>query len=679
MTAPSLTAYQPGIGVVTADNYNTFEQTCDTIPQLRAFIGLPGMQVAVRGLAAVGDGGGGIYYWKQGSGYVDNNGTVIVPMGFPAGAWLLLYGYAPVTTVFATAKALSLTSGIGSGVSAVMVLGFNTVGDSPKAEYIRVSSTPAYPGYVTTPDGVIFRLAEKVVYPEQIGTTGATDDSTVLLNANSYAQGYGAELVIDQVHTITNPVTFGVPVRFAGTGRLKPSAIGQITFNAGFVAPEHQFIFDFSNVTTGQTGSGLASAKVTSLALTPQMFGVVENSPSSSTSNTSRMQAWLDAVSVSRIPGLIPPVNINIGGQIVFDYSLGQYEGIKLLGSGGSSRLYFDAAVASPNFKITSTGPQTSGQSAQFYGEVGMFQIQGTPPNGSYPGIVLQWGEVGVSQAAPPVGGSSFVYFNGCFIHGITVNQNTVGGWAMFCSGLTNCDIANVTSDCNGNDASGSASFVWVNNSYNRWMIAPGNANYGIYSPSSSPVDAGSHINYCYANSITGGDFENLTCVIYNRSTGFGNNAFAGTFVNNVYLVDSTVGQGNVLGLASQITQPSATSFNNPTAANGTWGGYGFTIKMSQQNFAGQLQPFTTPTFPTWTTNTWYQNQWGQNYFYYVTSNQPITITKRSFYDNSSGGAQIWVDNVSGSYHTAVVKIGAGEQIKIVSTGTISVDIEQAD
>lgn len=90
MTAPSLTAYVAGQGAVTADNLNSFEQTCDTIPQLRAFLGVPGVQVAVRGLAAPFDGGGGTFAWVSGSGYVDNNSTVIVPLGYVVGAWLLI-------------------------------------------------------------------------------------------------------------------------------------------------------------------------------------------------------------------------------------------------------------------------------------------------------------------------------------------------------------------------------------------------------------------------------------------------------------------------------------------------------------------------------------------------------------------------------------------------------------
>ena len=51
MSAPALTQYVQGQGAVSADGLNTFLQTCDTIAQLRSFIGTAGIQVYVRGTA----------------------------------------------------------------------------------------------------------------------------------------------------------------------------------------------------------------------------------------------------------------------------------------------------------------------------------------------------------------------------------------------------------------------------------------------------------------------------------------------------------------------------------------------------------------------------------------------------------------------------------------------------
>lgn len=90
MSAPALQAFVQGQGSVSADNLNTFEQTCDTIVQLRGFVGLPGMQVSVRGTSAPNDGGGGAFYWNASASGPDNDVTVIVPTGAATGAWIRL-------------------------------------------------------------------------------------------------------------------------------------------------------------------------------------------------------------------------------------------------------------------------------------------------------------------------------------------------------------------------------------------------------------------------------------------------------------------------------------------------------------------------------------------------------------------------------------------------------------
>lgn len=90
MTAPSLQQYIQGQGAVSADNLNTFEQTCDNIAQLRTFIGLPGIQVFIRGTSTVNDGGGGPFFWSATSTAADNGTTVVRPVGVVVGAWLRL-------------------------------------------------------------------------------------------------------------------------------------------------------------------------------------------------------------------------------------------------------------------------------------------------------------------------------------------------------------------------------------------------------------------------------------------------------------------------------------------------------------------------------------------------------------------------------------------------------------
>lgn len=90
MPAPALTRYVQGQGSVSADNLNTFVQSCDTISQLRSFIGVPGIQVYVRGFTVPGDGGQGDFWWDANGTGPDNGIDVVVPTGTASGAWVRL-------------------------------------------------------------------------------------------------------------------------------------------------------------------------------------------------------------------------------------------------------------------------------------------------------------------------------------------------------------------------------------------------------------------------------------------------------------------------------------------------------------------------------------------------------------------------------------------------------------
>lgn len=92
MSAPALVVQRQGLGVISADNANTYEQTCDTIAELQAFIGIQGVQVYVRGFLAPGDGGQGPFYWNASYSGAGDSVNTIVPYGVIQGAWSRL-GY----------------------------------------------------------------------------------------------------------------------------------------------------------------------------------------------------------------------------------------------------------------------------------------------------------------------------------------------------------------------------------------------------------------------------------------------------------------------------------------------------------------------------------------------------------------------------------------------------------
>ena len=119
MGAPSLSVQVDGGPPVTGDNFNTYEQTCDTPSDLRNFNGVQGIQVYMRGYNSPGDGGQGPFYWNVNGTAVDDNGvTTIVPFGNTVGCWTRLSGvalasnYVPMlelTTANITAAAVAFT------------------------------------------------------------------------------------------------------------------------------------------------------------------------------------------------------------------------------------------------------------------------------------------------------------------------------------------------------------------------------------------------------------------------------------------------------------------------------------------------------------------------------------------------------------------------------------------
>lgn len=94
MTVPSLFTATTD-DAVTADQFNTYELTCDTYADLRAFVGTTGQEVYARGRSAVGDGYQGAFYWAAASTGTDDNLTIITPTGQTTGRWLRSTPYSP--------------------------------------------------------------------------------------------------------------------------------------------------------------------------------------------------------------------------------------------------------------------------------------------------------------------------------------------------------------------------------------------------------------------------------------------------------------------------------------------------------------------------------------------------------------------------------------------------------
>src|SRR6185369_8145666 len=143
--------YVDGGPSVTGDNLNTFPQICNTFSDMRAFIGVDGMAVVVKGGAAVGDGNGGWFYWNSAATAADDDLSVIVPNGSGPGAWLrqpfLIWPPAlPSLAWFGTIAELRAAT-IPTTISFVMVTGYYVAGDKAASIYgYQATSTAADDG-----------------------------------------------------------------------------------------------------------------------------------------------------------------------------------------------------------------------------------------------------------------------------------------------------------------------------------------------------------------------------------------------------------------------------------------------------------------------------------------------------------------------------------------------------
>lgn len=218
MSAPSLTQYRQGIGEVDADGLNTFMQSCNTIAQLRAFVGTVGQTIGVLGTAAIGDGGGGVYYWSASSTAADNGSTVVRPTGTAVGAWLWL-GYFP--TSFGLTPLTPLTDFGGSDAAAFdNTTALTNAKASGKPIFIPYGTGDDYLSTLTQPAGFPGRMWGDGVVQDGSGNSLArffsylTSAPSALGSENSILTAFNGDWTRSPFpveHYITGAATLGQP------------------------------------------------------------------------------------------------------------------------------------------------------------------------------------------------------------------------------------------------------------------------------------------------------------------------------------------------------------------------------------------------------------------------------------------------------------------------------------
>ena len=174
MSPPLLTVAAQGLGVVPADQLNTYVQWAVNFDALRTFTGLANMTVFAEGAVTPGDGGQGTFYYTPTGAYVDNDSTVIVPTGATQGAWLLI---PPGENPNATFETITVT------------------GTSHLEGPVTLDETLSVAGVATFESDVVMTGTGELQLPA--GTTGERSGSPVLgmtrynITTNQF-EGYGS-------------------------------------------------------------------------------------------------------------------------------------------------------------------------------------------------------------------------------------------------------------------------------------------------------------------------------------------------------------------------------------------------------------------------------------------------------------------------------------------------------
>lgn len=251
MSLPALMVQIQGQGTVSADNLNSFEQTCDDVDDLRAFTGIDGMQVFMRGYSVAGDGGQGVFYYDSTSTASDDSGvSVIAPYGSTTGRWLrldlsnLTSTQTIVQTTASGTNTILLTPITGAptvtSYSNNQLFGFYAAGNSTSSVTLNVSGQEAKNAYHN--DGTL-----------QVGSGGLISGRYYIFAYNTNLNGGAGGFQMVSADTAFIPSELSVPstglyLAAANTPAIAARSLPVMQFGASISSVNY---FSIAAVTTG--------------------------------------------------------------------------------------------------------------------------------------------------------------------------------------------------------------------------------------------------------------------------------------------------------------------------------------------------------------------------------------------------------------------------------------------
>lgn len=189
-------------------------QGCDNVPQLRAFIGAPGVQVYLRGYTVPGDGGQGDFAWNVTANGRDDGGvTAVVPQPGVPGAWIRLVSVPGALAYITNIASLeAITSALLPGTQ-VFVEGYYTAGDGGGGLYVVGTSATANGGTIVNDASGRSWYLENFGQPVSVKQFGAygngTNDDTAAIQAAIAAlpAGGGVILAPEGTYRVSSTIT----------------------------------------------------------------------------------------------------------------------------------------------------------------------------------------------------------------------------------------------------------------------------------------------------------------------------------------------------------------------------------------------------------------------------------------------------------------------------------------
>lgn len=303
MAAPLLVQTVQGETVINADQLNSYEFTCDTFADLRAFVGTTGMQVFSRGGNAIGDGLQGPFYWDSFGSGIDDNTSVIVPAG-GGGQWTR----DPVSFVG------TIMSGIAIGTAAGDLVQLNSLAQLPAVSGALLTNLPT-PTNTASP---IIGSARNATMTVTTASANATFTADQIIVGTSLS---GTSTSLPSYSQPLNIAVAGAGGMDAGSaptnGYVSIYAIAGVSGTsilATNVTTSRGTIYGGGNMPTGYTSSALISVWPTNgsgLLLAGEQVGRTVYFAPATVLSTSTQQASLTLLSVS---SAAPPNSNAIGG-----------------------------------------------------------------------------------------------------------------------------------------------------------------------------------------------------------------------------------------------------------------------------------------------------------------------------------------------------------------------------